>query len=337
MGLGPRKSALIRAVDRAGIKWPGEDGRRFGITSILFHGFFGRTETLSRGRDRLRRLCEWMVREYTPITADDYVRAAQTGETLERALFVTFDDAKARILDCVDVFQEFGVPITIFAPCGILGDFDASDDAVVLARAVFLVDRYRGPELPIGLAGGERIVLGDTGRDALIEALLAMAERDPGIARELVSRLDAPRGETAAVPTTCSWRELKDIAGARVAIGSHSMSHCRLAGKSGRRLAFELDGSRRLLQKHFGACDLFAYPYGTWDVVGPETTHSIGEAGYRGAFLVAAGLGRGRNRYTIPRVDIPDAEIDLPVFSSLVRGANVPLTMIKNLLTGRGR
>jgi peptidoglycan/xylan/chitin deacetylase (PgdA/CDA1 family) len=337
MNFEPVKMAFVRGVDLSGAKWPGEDGTRFGVTGILFHAFFGHSEPKPKGVERLRRLCEWIRAELHPIDMAEYLRASRDGVVPERAVFVTFDDAKSTILDCLDVFREFEIPITIFPSCGCLREHDAADDDMALARAAFLMDRYTQGRRDLRMDNGEQVVLGGGDRATEVDHLLSMAEGDPGIGRELLTRLEELGKDTQASASVCSWRELKEIEGNLVSIGSHSMTHCRLAGKSARRLAFEIEASRRLIQKHFSACDMFAYPYGTWDVVNPETTRAIGHAGYEAAFLVAGGYGRAPDRYTIPRVDIPDAEIDFPVLGSLIKGGRIPLIMLKNLLKSHGR
>ncbi len=337
MNFEPAKLALVRGIELSRVKWPGEDGTRFGVTSILFHAFFGHSESRRHGLERLRRLCEWIRAELQPIDMAEYLRAICGRVAPERAVFVTFDDAKSTILDCLDVFREFEIPITIFPACGCLRDQDVVDDDVALARAAFLIDRYTQARCEIQMGNGERVVIGGGDRATEIDRLLSLAEGDPGIGREFLTRLEELGEDTQASASVCSWRELKEIEGNLVSIGSHSMTHCRLAGKSARRLAFEIEASRRLLQKHFSACDMFAYPYGTWDVVNPETTRAIGHAGYEAAFLVAAGYGRAPDRFTIPRVDIPDAEIDFPVLGSLIKGGRIPLIMLKNLLKSHGR
>lgn len=336
MKLGFGRSAILRAADRIGVRWPGEDGKRFGITTILFHEFFGSSESKQNGLDRLRRMCEWIRSELYPIDMAEYLRVIRDGVVHDRAAFVTFDDAKTKVLDCIDVFREFEIPITIFPACGCLREHDSGDEDIALARTVFLMDRFVRNRCEIRLGNGESFVIGEGDRSAQIDRILTMAEHDPGIGQEFLVHFERLGEDSQAPASMCSWRELKEIKGHLVSIASHSMSHCRLAGKSARRLAFEIEGSRRLLQKHFGTCDMFAYPYGSWDVVSPETRLAICNAGYECSFVVAAGFGRAPDRYAIPRIDIPDAEVDFLVLRSLLRGRQIPLTLLKNALTRRG-
>jgi hypothetical protein len=135
---------------------------------------------------------------------------------------------------------------------------------------------------------------------------------------------------------TCTWSELSDLAALGVSMQSHSISHCRLRGKSLGRIEFEVRESRRMLEKEFGDCQMFAYPYGTWDVYSHATTSAIKSAGYRSAFLAAAGFGLNGDIFLLPRIDIPDG-IGEKLSISLVRGVQIPLILLKNRLTGLNR
>lgn len=331
------KSLIIQSIDKYGLCWAGEDGSRYGIRSILFHSFFDSNESSANGRDRLKRFCEWLASTYTPLTAHDYIVSITSLASRKNAVFVTFDDAKKSILDCVDIFLDYGIPVTIFAACGWLQDPDEEDLDAVLASVVACFEHYKGPVQTIKLQNGDVLSLGGAERDSEIDTLLNLHCVNPDVVRELWSRSVMQNLSSTGGYSVCSWAELKSLACDNVSIASHSMSHCRMAGKSSLRLSFEMEGSRRLLQNHFGTCDTFAYPYGTWDVVSDSTTNVLRSAGYTAAFLVAAGFGRSGSPYMLPRIDIPDGTVDFSLLKSLVRGGQIPLIMLKNQFTGRNQ
>ena len=329
------KSALINIVDRIGIRWPGESGRRFGITSILFHSFFGPDETLTAGRERLRRFCEWIHNNYTPLTAAEYIEAALSNAVVDNGIFVTFDDAKKRLLDCIDIFLEFDIPITIFAVCGWLDSDQIDNETIALARIVAALEHYHGPAQSLQTHGNDMLLLGSKCSEIEIEKILDRFDANSAFSVDLWKEIQQVPFITSLGASICSWGDLKSIASDKIAIGSHSISHCRMAGKSTRRIQYEINASKKLIDENVGCCDLFAYPYGTWDVVNADTTKLLTCSDYKCGFLVSAGYGSDNNRYTLPRADIPDSIIDDSTFQSLVRGGQIPLIMAKNFLTSR--
>ncbi len=58
------------------------------------------------------------------------------------------------------------------------------------------------------------------------------------------------------------WDELERAAARGFAIGSHTVSHLSLGGASDAAVADELGASREAIEKRFGACRHFAYPFG---------------------------------------------------------------------------
>ena len=83
-----------------------------------------------------------------------------------------------------------------------------------------------------------------------------------------------------------SWDELARAASRGFAIGSHSVSHVRLANSSPDEVAEELCTSREVIEKRLGPCHHFAYPFGSHS---DATVTAVERAGYRTACTTQAG------------------------------------------------
>ncbi len=108
---------------------------------------------------------------------------------------------------------------------------------------------------------------------------------------------------TAAVDTTtdwyvqgggrsfehASWAELERAAALGFTIGSHTVNHRSLVDASEAVVADELGASRETLEKRFGACRHFAYPFGAHR---DATVEAVRRAGYTTACSTESGLNR---------------------------------------------
>ena len=108
---------------------------------------------------------------------------------------------------------------------------------------------------------------------------------------------------TAAVDTTtdwyvqgggrtfehASWDELERAAARGFTIGSHTVNHRALVDASDAVVADELGTSRETLEKRFGSCRHFAYPFGAHR---DATVEAVERAGYTTACSTESGLNR---------------------------------------------
>ena len=335
MNISGIKSAVICGIAQTGLQ------RRFhlgGATTLVFHRFFGEGETRVDGRERLKRICHWLKKNSFPLSAAEYLECSKQQSFLKNSLLVTIDDARKRILDAIDIFFDFEIPLTLFAVVG-WTDGAQADSPVTLPRLITVLEHYRGAPFEILLSNGERLSVGarDGERGTGIDRVIQMANQKHDFVEDLWNQLGNAARSEGMEPEICGWKDLADLASKGVTIGSHSVSHCRLARQSSQRIEFEVRESRRIFESRFGKCDMFAYPYGIWDVHNDMTTAALKAAGYQCAFLVAAGFGKEADPYRLPRIAIPDQQIDLRLFAALAQGGQIPLIRLKNLLTGRNR
>jgi peptidoglycan/xylan/chitin deacetylase (PgdA/CDA1 family) len=120
-----------------------------------------------------------------------------------------------------------------------------------------------------------------------------------------------------------SWDELRALANAGAAIGSHARTHGRLPNSSGELLDEELAGSLRELQNQVpSAIPVLAYPHGSHD---DRVRAAAIRAGYRAAFTTETGRnGAGTDPYCLRRVSVKDWDGPLSLLWKTVTGELVP-------------
>jgi peptidoglycan/xylan/chitin deacetylase (PgdA/CDA1 family) len=120
-----------------------------------------------------------------------------------------------------------------------------------------------------------------------------------------------------------SWDELRALADAGAAIGSHARTHGRLPNSSGELLDEELAGSLRELQSQVpSAIPVLAYPHGSHD---DRVRAATIRAGYRAAFTTETGRnGAGTDPYCLRRVSVKDWDGPLSLLWKTVTGELVP-------------
>jgi peptidoglycan/xylan/chitin deacetylase (PgdA/CDA1 family) len=85
-----------------------------------------------------------------------------------------------------------------------------------------------------------------------------------------------------------SWDDARELAQAGFTLGSHTINHPRLTELSQDRAAYEIRGSKQLLQEHLGVeINLFAYPYS-------DHTGSIRQLVAESGYIAACGGDRGQ-------------------------------------------
>jgi peptidoglycan/xylan/chitin deacetylase (PgdA/CDA1 family) len=109
--------------------------------------------------------------------------------------------------------------------------------------------------------------------------------------------------------------QVRAVAGAGIEVGSHTMSHARLAGAHPVTLAAEIGDSRKLLQDVLQEeVPGFCYPYGSFDAAAADAVRA---AGYDHACVT--GDYRPGDRYTLPRCYISPRDTALHLLARVGR------------------
>nr|WP_306666331.1 polysaccharide deacetylase family protein [Bradyrhizobium campsiandrae] len=288
---------------------------------MLFHRFFFEGETREFARDRLKRQCDWLSRTFKPLRLGEAEKGLSARGLPEGAVLVTIDDAKVEILDILDIFRAFSIPIAIFACVGWCAQEETSetDGEVALARLIADLNWYRGPARKLKVAGIELVVGQSEERTAgEIDQLLDRIRSAPTTAHDLPSLCaHAPR-------ISCTFAELADISSDYVAIGGHSVSHINLGNASPLRQDYEIQTTKRILDKAVGRIGTFAYPYGMNNTHSPATRRLLEEAGFDFAFLTHSGLATSKtDHFALPRISMPDRAMSDYEFRTRCAGAGI--------------
>ncbi len=179
------------------------------------------------------------------------------------------------------------------------------------------------------LRDGSVLVTIDDGSVSTLDVALPILERHgiPSVAfitTGLVGLGDLGHGERFV-----SWDELRALAAAGVAIGSHAHNHFSLGKMSAADATTEARRSKELLERELGApVRSFAYPFGTHGDFTDVTEDILREAGYTLAFNSQHGPIRPRmNPISLPRVKIEGGE-SLRMFQLAASGAMDPWRIV---------
>jgi peptidoglycan/xylan/chitin deacetylase (PgdA/CDA1 family) len=302
------------------------------LTTLLFHRFLLGDVSRSLSRERLKRQCDWLRKRYTPLTLTQAVEALREGQLPQRSLLLTSDDASADLLEVIDILDMFELPIAVFVCVGWSARASQPEDDTLLARTVTALEWYCGPEKRLRLNDSLEINLQRSSRNETIDAILANYDEWRPHLDYVVRVIDAnsvkPRGRPC-----CTWEELAGLQSRGVQMGCHSVSHIKLASASDRRMRFEVYESNRILTTKFGACEAFAYPYGTLDSYNTSTSMLLKEAGFSVAFLTRPDFATSsEDVYHLPRITLPDNPLSFLEFCARVGGGGVAFSRLKRLI-----
>jgi peptidoglycan/xylan/chitin deacetylase (PgdA/CDA1 family) len=133
------------------------------------------------------------------------------------------------------------------------------------------------------------------------------------------------------------WDEVRRLADAKVAVGSHARHHRRLTDLTPAEISEELVGSRSDLARQLGSpLSVLAYPNGAYD----QTVRAVTvEAGFRAAFATGKGRnGVGTDKYALRRVSVHAADGALAILWKVTTGEGLPHTWLRfRRFRGRAR
>jgi len=293
------------------------------LTTTLFHRFRFDGESRAQARERLTRHCDILVRNFTPVDIERAIEiVTDAGQAGPSPLLVTIDDAKLEILDMADIFARFEIPVAMFACTGWSAQDDTMEDAV--HRLAMALRFYIGDTREITV-GDRRFTLDHTGNLDLVDALIE-AEFPP----DAMDRL-GDLWEGRINRSVCNWDELRGLQDYGMTIGTHSVTHGKVAHYSATRQRFEILDATRIMRRKMGQCRHFAYPYGIAGSHDGATRALCVEAGLEAGFVTTPSFAApGADPLTLPRIVLPDYDMSCTTFTARVRGGGAPLTWLKD-------
>lgn len=245
--------------------------------------------------DTLFAAClDFFKRHYNVVALDDLL-AARAGERPlpERALLITFDDGWSDNEEfALPQLRRTGVPALLFVAGEAVGRSEPFwQEKLVHAWRAGRLDSARAARLwrDAG-AGAAPPTFG--GRDDL-DGLRAVIAHIEGLPLERRAALVAGLGDAVADPTRymATAEQLRTLAGSRVAIGAHGLTHNPLTEVDA---GAELTKVRDLLGRHVTAAPVLSFPHGRFDAGVIEKARA---AGYQLLFTsvpeLPAAAGRG--------------------------------------------
>jgi len=251
------------------------------------------------------------------VTAGEIAAGAARRESLPPdAVAITFDDGyEDNASTALPLLQRHGLKATFFVTAGWIGTekipwWDRLHDYVrqALAQGSRPLDYEDLPQpLVAALAAAD---LSSPAAAARLERALVAALRALPLAPEdtdaLVERVAAVLGADEADPARyrpMTWDQVRALHEAGMEIGSHTMSHARLATVPPGRAFEELEKSKQIIERELGSeVSLLAYPAGE---VNQDAVDLVQEAGYSAAFTTAPGAVRpGGDPFRLPRIGV---------------------------------
>jgi peptidoglycan/xylan/chitin deacetylase (PgdA/CDA1 family) len=125
-----------------------------------------------------------------------------------------------------------------------------------------------------------------------------------------------------------SWSDVRDLAAAGVAVGSHGRLHQRLTSLTATTVAHELAGSLTdLRQRLRSPLEVVAYPYGDHDI---DVCRAARTAGFRAGFTTEKGRnGAGTHPFCLRRVSVHGRDGGAEVLWKVVTGEALPALWLR--------
>ncbi len=260
-----------------------------------------------------QRELEWLARRFEIVPLAEIERLAASGAAPKRPICaITFDDGyRNNYRNAFPILKAMKLPATIFVTTGFIDRReplwpDRLEYAINKSRVDVLVVSWPEGErrYPVKTVGEKIIVdqeirerlkrFPDSERIAILDALVQAS------GAELSEALER---EEDYCPLT--WEEVREMTGAGITIGAHTVNHPILSRLAAGEQAKEIRESAERIRAVAGSCRHFAYPNGQpgdWNEI---TEKAVAAAGFGAAWTTVARRvrpGGERNLFALPRL-----------------------------------
>jgi peptidoglycan/xylan/chitin deacetylase (PgdA/CDA1 family) len=256
------------------------------------------------------------------ITLTEGIRRMEAGSSLRKTVTVTFDDGLRTVIDLAyPVMRELGVRGCIYVVTDIVGT-----KQLLWTDLVTIVCWHRKGKEPIVLEFPDRTETFSVADERAVlqssKTIIGMLRAVPDDVRRRVSRkLDSafeevPESFVPAEYRQTSWEQLKGVDPAVLEIGSHTVSHPKLAALDAQNLRNEIFDAKGRIERELGRpADHFCYPGGVYS---PTIVECVRASGHRSATTTEY----GRNGVGTPSLELRRfiLEPSLPRFKSRMSG-----------------
>lgn len=209
----------------------------------------------------------------------------KTWKADRRYCVITFDDGWLdNYVHAFPVLQRYDLPATIFLPTGVVGSgrWFWPEEVGWLSQRFACLPAQRKAKTLASLRAGDSWLNGIAG-DMEAEQSDELIERCKTVSHDRIGELVGRLAEEMEVRLPCerlvmNWDEVRDMAAAKIAFGSHSVNHKILTTVSDAELREEVFGSLHTLRNHGLKGEfVFCYPNGNYS---PAVMRSVESAGY---------------------------------------------------------
>jgi peptidoglycan/xylan/chitin deacetylase (PgdA/CDA1 family) len=246
--------------------------------------------------EQLRRQIRYLQSRFRIITMDECVRAAENGfpATDGPMAMITFDDGYRDNYELAfPVLKECGIPAAFFVPTGYL----AQPIVPWWDRIAYVLKKTAKDQLSLSYPSPMHVELRSVPRGAAIDQVLRIYKSAPELNdirffQELESQAAVEVDERAlGRDLFMNWDQLRELSGAGMTIGAHTVNHPILARLTESEQRYELAESKHQLEHELKQpVDAVAYPVGGKSAFADMTKRIAGELGYRLGFSFYGGI-----------------------------------------------
>jgi peptidoglycan/xylan/chitin deacetylase (PgdA/CDA1 family) len=315
------KRRILNLLEGAGAFAPFRWAHRRKALIITYHRFSEREGGARISARAFAEQTKYLAAHYTLVPLSYMADCWRRSDIPQRLAAITIDDGYRDAYEIAfPILRKYRAPATVF----VVAKFVDGATWLWTDKTRYLTAQAAPQALKIGI--GERSLRLELNDDAsraraaeLINAALKPLSEEARNA--LIGRLasdlreslpDRPPAQYSAI----NWGQAREMADARVEIGSHTLTHPILTGLSDERLREEVSESRDRIQSALGRkVETFCYPNGDND---SRTRREVARAGYRLAVTTEFGLNNERDDLlALRRIH---GEYDLPRFAKNTSG-----------------
>jgi len=299
LGNGPNGRLTVLAYHRIG-SLPGED-------------YPFQDEIISATPDEFDRQLEFVKTHFNLVNFHQLAEMDKKNEPYPpRPAIITFDDGYAdNYSEALPILRSHGLTATIYVST----HFIDAQEPFWFDMLSYYVMRMKAGLLQIN-RGSIKIDLTDQNRRSV--------RRDIGRALRVVSDktrkliLNEPTTDELELVRTMTWDEIRQLDGAGIEIGSHTVSHPFLVQLTDRELRHELAESKERIEEETGTTvSSLSYPSGGSENFDARSVRLARELGYSFAVSYDHKIATVANmdRYAVPRVHV-EPDVKLPLFKA---------------------
>ena len=287
--------------------------------------------------ERFREQLEHLRTHWTILAMDELVAALEAQSLPRQAAALTFDDGYAdNALVAKPIFEDYGIPATMFLTTGSLGSpipywwdelaamvLEGPEGAHIDCEAggIHLTAEWQAQQSPppeLRAWRASRTPPPHPRAEAYLALWRALQRLQPTQRAEAMAALRqqvCPGPAFSRENLPMSVMQARAVPSSWIALGGHARSHVPLPVLSEPERRDEIEGCRADLERLCGASAVpgFAYPHGEWDA---PTRAMVREAGFAWAVATcdAPVDPRKFDRYALPRIQMDDSATDLSAY-----------------------